>query len=69
MLLSYQPDHLRQTFWRKTGCLLIDGSENEFAKPEGLPGYKVPPPSLVEPIENDGKLQSNNMEPVGQLES
>ena len=35
----------------KTECLITaDGSEDHLIKPEGLPEYRVPSPSLVEPV-------------------
>ena len=34
----------------KTGCLITaDGSEDEKIQPEGLPEYRVPPPSILDP--------------------
>lgn len=44
-------DNLRNSCWTKTGCLMTaDGSDDNFIKPEGLPDYNVPPPSVCDPI-------------------
>ena len=33
-----------------TGCMMIvDGSEDSLIKPEGLDNYNVPPPSIIDP--------------------
>ena len=43
-------EHLRLRCWQKTACLMTaDGSEDQFITPEGLPGYKLPPPCLYLP--------------------
>ena len=45
--------------WVKTGCLLTaDGSDDNMVKPEGLDGYKVPPPTFCNP--NSSTPSSNN---------
>ena len=39
-------DRLRSACWTATGCLLTaDGSDDHLVKPEGLPEFKVPPPT------------------------
>lgn len=49
-LLTSEYDNLRLRVWQKTGCLMTaDTSEDDLIKPEGLKGYVVPPPSLLEP--------------------
>lgn len=41
----------RRRLWEKTGCLITaDGTNDDLIKPEGLPDYVVPPPSIVDPI-------------------
>ena len=48
-LIDTRFDDFRYRLFQKTGCLLTaDGSDDSFIQPEGLPNYKVPPPSLVE---------------------
>ena len=46
-------DKYKDFWWRqfeKTGCLITaDGSEDDKINPEGLPNYRVPPPSLLDP--------------------
>ena len=38
-------DKFRRNCFEKTGCLMTaDGSDDSLVKPEGLPGYKIPPP-------------------------
>ena len=52
-------DNLRKSCWVKTGCLLTaDGSDDNLVKPEGLDGYKVPPPSFCD--RNSSTPRSNN---------
>ena len=42
---------MRWKCWTSTGCLLTaDGSDDHLVKPEGLPDYVVPPPSLCDPV-------------------
>ena len=41
------------TDYVKTGCLLTtDGSGNHLVQPEGLPDYKIPPPTMLDPLHN-----------------
>ena len=48
----------------KTGCLITtDNSEDHLIKPEGLPEYQVPPPSLVEPVESTAVSNLNDVSP------
>ena len=48
----------------KTGCLITaDGSEDHPIKPEGIPEYQVPPPSLVEPVGSTGVSSLNEVSP------
>ena len=57
-----QYDNLRRSCWRKTGCLITaDGTDDELIKPEGLPQYTVPPPSILDP--NIAPAMSNEVEP------
>ena len=42
-------DRLRMKCWVNTGCLITaDGSDDNKIKPEGLPDYVVPPPSILD---------------------
>ena len=48
-LIDTRFDDFRYRLFQKTGCLLTaDGSDDSLIQPEGLPNYKVPPPSLVD---------------------
>ena len=49
-LIEEKYDDFRRKIFIKTGCLLTaDGSGDDLVDPEGLPNYKVPPPSIIEP--------------------
>jgi len=49
-LIDERYDNFRREIFERTGCLLTaDGSGDKLVKPEGLPDYKVPPPSIIEP--------------------
>ena len=41
--------HRREIFERTECLLTVDGSGDDFVRPEGLPGYKAPPTSIIEP--------------------
>ena len=43
-------NRFRREIFERTGCLLTaDGSGDNLVRPEGLPDYKVPPTSIIEP--------------------
>ena len=45
---------MRLSCWKKTGCLITnDGSDDDKIKPEELPNYVVPPPTFLEPSEQN----------------
>ena len=49
-LVDERYDGFRREFFGRTGCLLTaDGSGDDLVRPEGSPGYKVPPTSIIEP--------------------
>ena len=51
MICSSKYDTLRYRLFQKTGTLITaDGSDDELIQPEGLPDYKVPPPSVLDPV-------------------
>ena len=51
-LSSPKYDEFRWRLFQKTGCLLTaDGSDDELIQPEGLPNYVVPPPALIDAME------------------
>ena len=49
-LLEAKYDKFRQETFKRIGCLLTaDGSRDHLVQPEGLPNYRVPPSSIIEP--------------------
>ena len=49
-LIGEKYEGFRWLQFEKTGCLITaDGSEDHKISPEGLDGYKVPPPLLLDP--------------------
>ena len=49
-LVDERYERFRRESFERTGCLLTaDGSGDGLVRPEGLPGYKVPPTSIIEP--------------------
>ena len=48
-LVNERYDRFRREMFGRTGCLLtVDGSGDDLVRPEGLPGYNVPPTSIIE---------------------
>ena len=63
-------DSIRYKCWLNTGCLITaDGSDDSLIKPEGLPNYQVPPPSMLDPENAAGSDNSSNLVPVEDEES
>ena len=61
-LLFPRYDALRLACFRNTGCLITaNGVDDDRIKPQGLPDYVVPPPSILEP---DGNQNQSNYESV-----
>ena len=49
-LLDKKYDSFQHRLFEKTGCLLTtDGCDDHLVQPEGLPDYKIPPPTMLEP--------------------
>ena len=49
-LINERYDRFKREIFGRTGCLLtVDGSGDDLVRPEGLPGYNVPPTSIIEP--------------------
>ena len=66
-LLSPTYDSFRSRLFQKTGCLMTsDGSDDDKVSPEGLPDYKIPPPSIVDA--SVGLPNSNDVEPDDQCD-
>ena len=56
-------DAFRVRLFQKTGALMIaDGSDDDKVSPEGLPKYKIPPPSIADASAN--LPASNEVEPA-----
>ena len=46
-------EQVRWNVFERTGCLLtVDRSGDHIIKPEGLPNYVIPTPSVLEPIDH-----------------
>ena len=62
-LLSPSYDAFRVRLFQKTGALMTaDGSDDDKVSPEGLPKYKIPPPSIADASAN--LPASNEVEPA-----
>ena len=62
-LLSPSYDAFRMRLFQKTGALMAaDGSDDDKVSPEGLPNYKIPPPSMADA--SASLPTSNEIEPA-----
>ena len=76
-LLDAKYDKFRRQLFEKTGCLLTaDSSGDSMVRPEGLPDYKVPPLSMMEPMQQlaissvpEGEIQDEVDEGYRHIES